>query len=88
MERNGTVWDGTRMEAEEYSAYWDCTGRYGKRRRDLQNRRLQVRFLSYLHENPEFIRAAITWPQPKLCALTPFDTTKSNTADICVRPSW
>jgi hypothetical protein len=56
VERNGTVWDCTRVKARDYSAQWDCTGRYGTQRRDLQNRRLRVRFLSHLPlVNPEFI---------------------------------
>jgi len=48
MERNGTVWDGTLVEAQESQAFWDGIGRYGTQRRDLQYRRVQVRFLSYL----------------------------------------
>jgi hypothetical protein len=48
MERNGTIWDCTLVNEEEYSAQRDCTGRYGTERRDLQNRRVQVRFLSHL----------------------------------------
>jgi hypothetical protein len=44
MARKGTVWDDTRVEAQDYSAYSDCAGWYGTKRRDLQHRRLKVRF--------------------------------------------
>ena len=37
----------------------------------LQNRRLQVRFLSHLPESPEFMGIAASWPQHNMCALTP-----------------
>ncbi len=72
MERNGTVWDCTRVQARDYSAQWDCTGLSGTQRRDLQNRRLQVRFLSHLPENPEFMGLSALWLQRNVCALTPF----------------
>ena len=37
----------------------------------LQNRRLQVRFLSHLPRSPEFMGVAAPWPQHNVCALTP-----------------
>jgi hypothetical protein len=43
MERNGMV--------------WDSTGWFGTERRDIHNRRAQVRFLSHLPREPEFIEA-------------------------------
>jgi hypothetical protein len=52
------------MKAREYSAQWDCTGWYGMQRRDLQNRRVQVRFLSHLpFGNPEMklLQATKRW---------------------------
>jgi hypothetical protein len=59
--------------------------------RFLQNRRLQVRFLSHLPLEPEFMRIAASWPQHEVCVVTPyltqFHTTKSNTAGSCVPPA-
>jgi hypothetical protein len=50
----------------------------------LQNRRLQVRFLSHLPANPEFIglQPYCEWPISRvLTAVDPIDTTRSDTAD-------
>ena len=71
MERNGTVWDSTALDAREYSALWDCTGLSGTQRRDLQNRRLQVRFLSHLPLTLEFMGVTALSPQTNVSALTP-----------------
>jgi len=52
----------------------------------LHNRRLQVRFLSHLPRNPEFMQVAATWYAAHIACFdpmrSPFDTTRSNTADI------
>src|SRR5262245_34131166 len=41
------------------------------KRGELQNRRLQVRFLSHLPLVPEFMLVAALWPQHNMCVLTP-----------------
>ena len=52
----------------------------------LQNRRLQVRFLSHLPLSAEFMRVALLWPQHNVRALIPIGpklhTTKYITADL------
>jgi hypothetical protein len=35
MERNGTAWDNTVLDARENPAFCDCAGRSGTQRRDL-----------------------------------------------------
>ena len=51
----------------------------------LQNRRLQVRFLSHLPLKPEFMGIAASWPPAQYVCVDPYltpDTTRSNTADL------
>ena len=55
----------------EFKGNLDNLGRPWTARRVLQNRRLQVRFLSHLPRNAEFMGIAAPWPQPNVYALTP-----------------
>jgi hypothetical protein len=40
---------------ERYGTVWDCVGLFGTQRRDLQNRRVQVRFLSHVPRETKFM---------------------------------
>jgi hypothetical protein len=46
------------LTAKMAAMRWNVTGRHGTPRRVLQNRRLQVRFLSHLPEKSEFMQVA------------------------------
>jgi hypothetical protein len=70
----------------ENSASLDTRQQQWTERGELQNRRLQVRFLSQLPERPEIMGITAPPPQSAVYALTPFcpqcHTTKSSTADL------
>jgi len=56
----------------EFKADLDIRGRVWTARRVLQNRRVQVRFLSHLPVNAEFMWVAALWLQYNMCALTSY----------------
>ena len=67
--RHSATFDDTESGAERSVATLPDTARHAGL--GLQNRRLQVRFLSHLPENREFMGIPVPWPQRSVRALTP-----------------